>query len=372
MNQQLRGGLRRMADLIDPEHVAAAERLQTEVWAFKPAARVPVILHRLAPPDWPLYPFDVAFANPEKMLWNQLCEARIGAELRDDRLLNVRVHYGLAAVPSLFGAPVRPQPATIWVEPCHDARAIRTLVDRGMPELTTGLGRCILETEGFFRATLHDFGLDPFVHMFQADNQGPFDCAYLLWGEEIYLAMHDDPDLVHALLDLITETTIAFVQRQKEVLGEPRDQMYHWWYRVPAGVRAVDDVTINLSRQMYAEFCRPYNERLFAAFGGGYIHYCGHGLHAQDLRVTTQGLRGIEMGAEEAWHNPAYTLEAIWRAASARRVAICWAGPGLPAARPAGLDTGLLYGFWEDGLSWEAAPARLAAARAFWENKPEV
>ena len=103
-------------------------------------------------------------------------------------------------------------------------------------------------------------------------------------------------------------------------------------------------------------FCRPYNERLFAAFGGGYIHYCGHGLQSQGLRLATPGLRGIEMGAEDAWHNPAYTLEPVWAAASARRVAICWAGPNLPAARPAGLDTGLVYGFWEDGLSWEAAP----------------
>ena len=109
---------------------------------------------------------------------------------------------------------------------------------------------------------------------------------------------------------------------------------------------------------MYAEFCRPYNERLFAAFGGGYIHYCGHGLQAQGLRLTTPGLRGIEMGAEDAWHNPAHTLESVWAAASARRVTIC----------SAGLNTGLVYGFWEDGLSWEAAPTRLATAREFWGN----
>ena len=95
--------------------------------------------------------------------------------------------------------------------------------------------------------------------------------------------MHDEPELVHALMDLITRTTITFVRRQKEVLGEPPDEMYHWWYRVPAGVRVVDDVTFNVSPAMYAEFCRPYNERLFADFGGGYIHYCGHMLKSQEL-----------------------------------------------------------------------------------------
>jgi len=49
-------------------------------------------------------------------------------------------------------------------------------------------------------------------------------------------------------------------------------------------------------------------------------------------------------------------------------VTICWVGAGLPAERPVGLDTGLVYGFWEDGLAWEDAPARVAAAQAFWAN----
>jgi hypothetical protein len=241
-------------------------------------------------------------------------------------------------------------------------------VDRDQPELTGGLGGRIFETAAFFSNCLRDYGLAPYVHMFQVDNQGPFDCAYLLWGQEIFVAIYDEPELVHALLDLITRTTIAFVQRQKEILAEPTNQMYHWWYWVPGGVRVVDDVAISLSPRMYAEFCRPYNERVFAAFGNGYIHYCGHGLQSQSQRLATRGLRGIEMGAADAWHNPAYTLEAVWRQAAGHRVTICWVGPGLPAERPAGLDTGLVYGFWETDLAWEDAPARLAMARAFWRN----
>ncbi len=212
-------------------------------------------------------------------------------------------------------------------------------------------------------------GLTPYIHLFQANNQGLFDAAYLLWGQEIYFAMHDEPELVHALMDLITQTTIAFVRRQKEVMGEPPNEMYHWWYRVPAGVRVVDDVTFNLSPAMYVEFCRPYAQQLFANFGGGYIHYCGHILKSQELRLGTPGLRGVEMGGEEAWHNPNYTLEKVWRQAAAHRVTICWIGPGLPAKRPVGLDTGLVYGFWEDGLAWEDAPARLATVRTFWLNR---
>ncbi|MCX6028378.1 MAG: hypothetical protein NT169_03620 [Chloroflexi bacterium] len=365
MNQQLHDGLRRIADLVDPQQVRTAERLQKAVWAYEPVERIPVVMHRAVPPDWPLFAQTETFEDPEKMLWNQLREARIGVGVRDDRMMTVRANYGPAILPSLFGATVHVDDATTWVEPCHSSRTIREIVDRGVPDLTGGFGTKVMETEAFFRDTLRNHGLDPYVHLFQANNQGLFDVAYLLWGQEIYFAMRDEPELVHALMDLVTRTTIAFVRRQKEVMGEPPDEMYHWWYRVPAGVRVVDDVTFNLSPAMYAEFCLPYAQRLFANFGG-YIHYCGHILKSQELRLGTPGLRGVEMGGEEAWHNPNYTLEKVWRQAAAHRVTICWVGPGLPTGRPAGLDTGLVYGFWEDGLTWEDAPARLAAAQAFW------
>lgn len=72
------------------------------------------------------------------------------------------------------------------------------------------------------------------------------------------------------------------------------------------------------------------------------------------------------MGGDEMWKNPDYTLDNVWRPAEARRVTICWIGKGLHGERPAGLGTGLVYGFWEDGLSWQDAPARVAAAQDFW------
>ena len=368
MDSKITDGLRRIADLIDPRHVRETERLQRGVWTHQPVERIPVVLHRCTPPDWPAYPYRETFENPDKMLWNQLLEARIGAELRDDRMLNVRVNYGLATVPSLFGAKVRVDDATTWVEPLHGSEAIREMVDRGMPDLTAGLGGKALETEAYFRDILHEHGLAPHVHMFQVDSQGPWDIACLLWGEEIYLALSDEPDLVHALLDLIVETSIAFVKRQKAILGEPLDEMYHWWYWVPGGVRVVDDTSITLSPAMYTEFSRPYNQRIFSAFGNGYIHYCGHGLQSQDLRMATPGLVGIETWADQAWHNPDFTLDKMWRRAAEHKVTICWIGPGLPTERPAGLNTGLVYGFWENGRTWADAPACLAKAREFWRN----
>jgi hypothetical protein len=367
--EQLREGLSRIAEMVVPAHAQAAERLQEAVWAYQPVDRIPVVLHGYEPPDWPTYPYHEIFDDPQKMLWNELLQTHLGVSLRDDRVMNVRANFGPAVIPSLFGATVRGDCATTWVDGCHSSQAIREIVDRGVPDLTAGLGSRVFETEAMFGDYLREAGLAPYVHLFQADSQSPLDCAALLWGNEIYTAMFDEPDLVHALLGLIAETTIAFVRRQKEVLGEATDWMYHWWYRVPAGVRVVDDTTITLSPTMYAEFAQPYNERVFAPFGGGYMHYCGHGLQSQHLRVATKGLRGIEMGAEQSEKTPSYKLDAICRQAGEHRVTICWIGPKPPAERPADVTTGLVYGHIErDHPSLETARGRLAELQGFWRN----
>jgi hypothetical protein len=370
MEKQLRDGLRRVAEMVVPERVQAAERLQQAVWDYEPVERIPVVVHGFTPSDWPTYPYDEIFGNPEKMLWNELLQAYLGVLQQDDRIMTVRANYGPAIIPSMFGATVRADGATTWIEGCHSSDSIRRIIDRGMPDLSTGLGAKTFLTEALYRDCLSDEGLSPYVHMFQADSQSPMDCAALLWGNEIYTALYDEPDLVHALLDLITETTIAFVRRQKDILGESNDWMHHWWYRVPAGVRVVDDTTINLSPEMYAEFARPYNERIFTAFGSGYMHYCGHGLQAQYLRLATKGLRGIEMGSEFTENTPAFTLEAIYRQASRHRVTICWIGTKLPAVRPADIKTGLIFGFINRALhSAEESRHHVTELQDLWRTE---
>jgi hypothetical protein len=273
VNRQLHDGLCQIADVIDPDRVRSAERIQKAAWCRKPVDRIPVIIHGVEPPDWPRYPQTEEFLDPEKMLWNQLVTARTAASVRDDRMMCIRANYGPGIIPSMLGATVQVDDTTTWTEPCHGSCAIREMIDRGVPDLLQGYGSKVLQTEAFFRDILCEYGLAPYVHVYQCNNQGIFDIAYLLWGQEIYFAMYDEPELVHGLLDLITRTTIALVRAQKEILGEPNDEMYHMFYWVPGGVRVVDDVTMNLSPDTYDEFCRPYNERLFAAFGGGYIHY---------------------------------------------------------------------------------------------------
>jgi hypothetical protein len=366
---QLRDGLKRIADRVDRKHLQEAERLQKAVWEYQPVERIPVVMHSLTPPEWIKFPYNETFDNPEKMLWNQLFESYVGVSVRDDRMMTVRPNFWVANLPSLFGRPFVVDENTTWIKACHDSQVIHRLVDRGVPDLTEGLCARSIELFEIYRGYLAEAGLSDVIHLFQTDNQGPFDCAYRIWGEEIHTAIYDAPDLVHQFLNLLTETTIAYVGKIKQAMQEPPDYIYHWWYRVPGGVRVVDDSSTMLSPATYHQFCRPYNERIYAAFGGGYMHYCGHGLQSQSLRVATPGLRGIEMGAGEVGlQNPNYVLDKICQQAAKHRVTICWIGPpGLPAARPK-ITTGLIYGNLDPGLPWEQAPERLKQVKEFWKN----
>lgn len=372
MKTQLFDKLYQIGEILDPKHLKQAERLQEDVWRFSHVERIPVILPKENLPDYQLFPYKEAFEDPCKMLWNELFHSYLGAKIKDDRVFTVRANYGPAIVPSLFGLKYNVDNATTWIKGLNDSKAIHELIDKGIPYIKSGLGARVLETQAIYREYLHESGLSPYIHQFQADSQGPFDCAYLMWGENIFYAMYDEPELVHKLLDLITETIVIFIKEQKTVLCEAENEMYHWWWKIPGGARVVDDATINLSPKLYEEFSKPYTERVYEAFGGGYMHYCGHGLQNQSLRTATKGLKGIEMAGKDTADTIQgydYDLQKIWDEASINKVAILFADTTLPSKRP-DISTGLIYADTNiQGRTIDEAIEYLKILREFWFNK---
>jgi len=97
------------------------------------------------------------------------------------------------------------------------AETMRRLVARGMPDLRAGLD-----------------GRHP-------DSQGPMDVAERLWRSSLFLAIVDEPELVHETLALIT------------FCGHGN------------------------ARCCLEEFIRPYDPLILDAFGPSAIHFCGRG-----------------------------------------------------------------------------------------------
>ena len=73
--------------------------------------------------------------------------------------------------------------------PFADPAAIDRILDTGVPDMNSGLGKDVFETAEYFRETLRPYpALSDAVWIYHPDLQGPVDILELLWGSEMYIA----------------------------------------------------------------------------------------------------------------------------------------------------------------------------------------
>jgi 5-methyltetrahydrofolate--homocysteine methyltransferase len=112
---------------------------------------------------------------------------------------------------------------------------------------------------------------------------------------QLYQWMYHEPQAVHDLFDLVAEAFIEWVKVQKAHTGEPLEQSngLQGVYSPGCGVWESDDDLVLISAELYQEFVAPRVERIFAAFGGGSIHYCGNGSQHLETFAAIPHLRVI-------------------------------------------------------------------------------
>jgi len=130
------------------------------------------------------------------------------------------------------------------------------------------------------------------------DCQGPLTTALQIVGYDKFIYwMHDYPDAVHGLMDLVTKALIDWVRVQKQAAGQSiDDDAYVLGVKIPHGFGGVwmsDDDSVIFGADLYREFVLPYNGRVLKAFGGGAIHYCGNANQHIDSYLATEGLTCI-------------------------------------------------------------------------------
>ncbi|HSR32556.1 MAG TPA: uroporphyrinogen decarboxylase family protein [Anaerolineae bacterium] len=128
------------------------------------------------------------------------------------------------------------------------------------------------------------------------DMQGPLDTVGQMCGQQqLFMWMYEEPQMVHDLFDIVTEAFIEWVKVQKEHIREPleRSNGLQGVGASPIGVWESDDDMVMVGPKQYREFVVPYVSRIFEAFGGGSLHFCGKGyqhldniLEVKDVRVV--------------------------------------------------------------------------------------
>jgi hypothetical protein len=261
---------------------------------------------RPAPPrvEWPRASVNAALFDFDMMALQQYgaCSEQLAAG--SGALMNARCNYGTSIIPLLYG--VEPfimdeeldTLPTSW--PLNDVDAVRRIVDAGVPELRGGYAGRVLEMGARYRAIADEYPrIGRHVHIYHPDFQGPMDICEVVWGSTIFYAMVDQPELVHALLEVVTETYIRFMRAWLNVVPFEAHGNAHWGYFHQGNLMLRDDSAMNLSPAMFDQFVRPYDQRLLDEFGGGAIHFCGKGDHYVDRLPHMPGVYAVHMSQPE-------------------------------------------------------------------------
>ena len=261
---------------------------------------------KLRPIDFPLPSIHIndAVEDLDLMLRSQLCSA-FSALSRPWECLGIRANYGTGILSSLFGAELFMMPRETATLPTTraigDTEKIRSILERGTPDLREGLGRRVFDFAEFTAEAFRPYPkIRRFLPVYHPDTQGPLDICELLWGGEMFYAMYDEPELVHGMLDLVSGTYTAFLDRWFGVFPAGEELNTHWGTLMfRGGILLRDDSAMNLSPALYEAFAAPYDGRLLSRFGGGVVHFCGRGDHYIPILSKLPGLTGINLSQPE-------------------------------------------------------------------------
>lgn len=247
------------------------------------------------------YTMKEQFYSKEKMLLGHLEEIAEVAGDTHQGIFCLRPNFGTIFVPAILGLDFHvPEDEFPWLTEKLNKTEVNKLKIAGL-EGSSMMERAI-EYLLYFQANLPDW-----IHVYLPDTQGPFDLAHLIYGDDIFLDIYEDPEFVHYLLELATTVYIEVTEKLKEVLGEKRNECYHGQalprgiYMSNGGTRISEDTATLISPAHIDEFVIPYDHRALQAFGGGFVHYCGKHEYLLESYLQLDEVRAINFGNPEKY-----------------------------------------------------------------------
>lgn len=278
----------------DPARIDLARRRQRALWRGERPDAWPAAMWGGLPPEAEVIPnpnLKQAFENADLMLCSQVRGAIGGVVVPSDIVPSIRVNFGTGVCLACLGLEQEIfEDKMPWLQQrlAKDEIARLTPDDiriRGSFERGLGYIRRFKEVMG------------DRLPVYCMDTQGPFDLAHLLYGDELFYAVHDDPPFVHHLMEICLEVGIRAHRWMKEVIGEPAGRMHHGClYAENMGIRICEDTTSIVSPAVMDTFALPYTRRLAQAFGGAWMHYCGRHDHLTEAACAIPEIRGINFG----------------------------------------------------------------------------
>ncbi len=127
------------------------------------------------------------------------------------------------------------------------------------------------------------------------DIQSPLDIAALIWRkEDMFLAMHEEPDAVIGLIGKCERLVDAFITEFLRIC--PNGCLSHVpyvWTPTKFGICISEDEVGSISPSMFEQFAAPSLNRLSDKYGGLFMHCCANADHQYENFTRLNNLRGL-------------------------------------------------------------------------------
>jgi len=235
-------------------------------------------------------------------MWEaEMSRARALVDWPTDGIPTVRPNLGVVFVPALAGQDFEIREGQMpWPGKPLERDAIRAARERDL-----GAAELMRRSERFY--AIHDREGGGEIAAYPPDTQSVFDVAHLLDGTQLFYEVYDEPEWVHELLEICLDLFVSATRRVKALLGEDDGVMVHGHgtpqgiFFASAGARTSEDTATLLSPSMIDDFVLPYTERALLAFGGGFVHFCGHHPPLFERLCRSPAVRAIDLGNSEAY-----------------------------------------------------------------------
>jgi uroporphyrinogen-III decarboxylase len=232
------------------------------------------------------------FDNPKSMLDFQVKGiVEHIQKVDDDYIPYLMPWYGVGVIPHLFGCDIKFFKTDDPACSSHGVKELKEIRKLMIPDFKSNeLSKKVLDTIRFFRESSS-------IPVGITDMQSTLDCAALIVGyENLFYWMNDNPEDINYLFEVITDTLIEWVKIQKQYNGEKMDFANGLInVKTPDGIGIwfSDDDAVILSPGLYKKFVVEKYRKLFGAFGGGMIHWCGNANHQIENFLNIKPIRAV-------------------------------------------------------------------------------
>ena len=318
----------------DLDEIDRRKQLIRDLWAGKAVDHVPVLMNVVNPAS--RYSIREQFQDGDKQLEAALTAVGLTWQKipESDTVPAMRPDVGCSCLATAFGAEL------FWGDDPNQTCGVREPVLRDVEEV------CHLAVPASDRGQLGE-GVER-IRRFAAAGAGMISVSLLdmagglnvacdlLGGEALYVAMYENPEALLCLLDKIQQLFLGTIVRQVEAAGGQdhitTTDFPDYWFPEGRKGHVSDDISANISLELYRKFSLPFHDMVFARYGGGGLHNCGPNPCLKGYLEHTPRLRAIDL----SFHYSKDDLPAIKRAC--RRQALIYMGE-FPSEPQEALDT---------------------------------